>query len=228
MKKLILTFLSLAIVAAAGNVMAYFELSKYSELDFIDRIGTKDSGDGYDIDYFGYLGNDDKFSWSGYYLGTAKGNDNGVIEDTIRYYLGKPSDAEVVIDKDENIDSSLTIQSTDGKRGTFSVSTTDADDPDGIEFYAVKGANEWALYFLDPAKSSGFWSTEHLLTGNDNKNNNGRRAVNIPEISHFTASLVDLPDDPGGSNAVPEPTTMLLFGTGLLGLAGWGRRKKHF
>lgn len=40
-----------------------------------------------------------------------------------------------------------------------------------------------------------------------------------------SASLVASGDD--GTSAVPEPTTMLLFGTGLLGLVGYGRKKRQ-
>jgi len=41
--------------------------------------------------------------------------------------------------------------------------------------------------------------------------------VNVGKISHM--------DEFGSGSAVPEPATMLLFGTGLVGLAGIARRK---
>ena len=45
----------------------------------------------------------------------------------------------------------------------------------------------------------------------------------------FSGALETRSDDPNGTNPIPEPSTMLLFGTGVIGLAAWRLRmeKKH-
>ncbi|BHH85021.1 PEP-CTERM sorting domain-containing protein [Desulforhopalus sp. 52FAK] len=212
MKKIGLLLTGLFLIGTAGNAMALLTLDGYSPdgtNTFFDRIDTKAASDGYDGSYFGYTGAD----WSGYYLGTVAGNDNKLLEGTIRHYLDDTT-YSANLDKIENkvggetsSDFSVTY-SSDYKTGTWATTNPLTD---AVQFYVIKGSDEWALYYLDPAQTDGKWTTEHLTNGGGN----------IPEISHISVSLTE------PVNPVPEPTTMLLFGTGLLGLAGFSRRKKQ-
>ncbi|MFW5810956.1 MAG: PEP-CTERM sorting domain-containing protein, partial [Thermodesulfobacteriota bacterium] len=94
----------------------------------------------------------------------------------------------------------------DLKSGTWNTGGTQ------IESYTVKGANEWALYWLYGGASEGKWSTEHLSTPN---------GKNIPELSHLTLWNSDQNAAP-----VPEPSTIVLLGVGLMGILGAGRKLK--
>ena len=74
--------------------------------------------------------------------------------------------------------------------------------------YTLKGGNNFALYSLNPAIAFGYWNTEHLENGGGQ----------IPDLSHFIGG--GAPPAP-----VPEPSTMLLLGTGLVSLIGFSRKK---
>jgi len=84
---------------------------------------------------------------------------------------------------------------------------------DTISFYAVKAGDAYAMYWVNPAEGSGSWSTYNLWVS---ELANSENAMGL-EISHFTGY------NPG--SPVPEPATMFLFGLGLIGLAGLGRKK---
>ena len=128
-------------------------------------------------------------------------------------YLGEDCLLELYSKSDEG-DSKITLESYPAETGhpyrTFGGWATE----DAINFWLVKAGNEFTLWTygapgaLNPV-DEGYWTTAGLV------NDQG-----IPhEISHFSAFTTDC-------NPIPEPATMLLFGTGLAGLAGRLLRRK--
>ncbi len=83
-----------------------------------------------------------------------------------------------------------------------------------IEFYAVKGGNVVAMYWLEHGADSGLWSTEHLINGGGNQ----------PDLSHLS---IFNPLARFNTVPTPEPASLLLLGGGLLGLAILRRRARR-
>ncbi|MFV0439652.1 MAG: PEP-CTERM sorting domain-containing protein [Desulfopila sp.] len=114
----------------------------------------------------------------------------------------------------------FSVTPTAGTSGNYTLNWTGTLQyvPSDYDFaFVLKGATTWALYTFDDvsiASSPGYLNGTYEITFT---NNGG----NFPDLSHMS---VYGRVDPG--NAVPEPATMLLFGTGLASLAGLRRRMK--
>ena len=163
--------------------------------------------------------NGDSYAWytnSGKFLFTNSGNDSGAhlgnVELAIEEYFDWDATTFTLISTSAvtytNYDDSGAVVTGASKSGTWETTNSSTT----IEFYSVKAGSGYALYQLNPVDNYGSWSTFDLWSAGSYGGGNGGL-----EISHFSGFQPSAP--------VPEPATIILFGLGLLGLAGVSRKK---
>ena len=86
-----------------------------------------------------------------------------------------------------------------------------------IDIFVLKGGNHYAVYYILGGQQWGGWNIGDLIVGVDK--DGAPKLDTVSGLSHFTGYYAS------GDAPVPEPATILLLGSGLVGLVGFGRKK---
>ena len=157
----------------------------------------------------------DYYQNSGELLFIELGNNEGSDFESVRSLTAEALDLDpdtFILTEDKNLTLTYYNDLNDSEDGLLSGTWTVSPVGNTISLYAIKASRWYAMYVVDPAASTGSWSTFDLWIQ--------KNAGEVLEISHFNGY-------DSNQTPVPEPGTVLLFGTGLAGLAAVGRRRKN-
>jgi len=152
---------------------------------------------------YGYYANSGNFLFTSYGAGLPGNNDGDHFDALYNYMLNNYS-------VELNGTGQVNYTPYDNNSGTWAA----VAPVEAISYYAVKAGNYFAMYEVFPAEATGSWST-YDIWALGLKGSGGNDGLQISHYTGYNPSVAP----------VPEPATLLLLGSGLLGVLAVSRKK---